>query len=123
MPQHNRDPLSLGGTGPQAFLYQLRADPLPLKLRQHRRRRQGDGVDRALLGMDRQAAEEDVANDLASCFGNQRNNDITAVAQSIDQDGFGGLAEGQVVDLVDGGSIGGSFRTDSQSSSSSSGSP
>jgi hypothetical protein len=58
---------------------------------------------------DRQAAEEDVADDLSRCFRDQRQPDMGALAQGIHESCFGRLTEGVAVDVSDGLVVSGGF--------------
>ena len=55
---------------------------------------------------DRQVAEQDVADDLAVHFGDQRQPDVAAVTQGIDQASLVLPAEREPVDLPDGLAVG-----------------
>jgi hypothetical protein len=96
----------------QALAHQCRADALVLELRQGRHWCQGQRRDCAGLGDDGQVTEEDVADDLAGLFSDQRHPQIAPVPQGIYQPGLVILSEGEAVDFPNGVQVSGGFGAD-----------
>ena len=115
MSQHDDDPLAESFALLQTMLHERRPDALLLVFGQHGQRGEGQGGQPAVFGLDMNAAEQEVAHNLAVLLGDQRElRDKTAgFTDSVHQTGFGLAAgEGLLVDNIDGGRVSGSFGAD-----------
>ena len=88
MAQDNRGVRACEGSRLQGMPYESGANSAPLPFWPHRHWRERDGTNWATVDACRQPAENDVADDFLSIFGNERNRDQSIAPQSTHEGSF-----------------------------------